>query len=85
MRGPSSEHSGLDFNSDGTVKDHQKISATSGGFTGELDDFSEFGQIGTALLGDVNNDGDADIAYGLLLADKQWGSNGRINARGNAL
>ena len=24
-------------------------------------------------------DGDADIAYGLLLADKQWGSNGRIN------
>jgi len=24
-------------------------------------------------------DGDADIAYGLLLADAQWGSNGRIN------
>ena len=24
-------------------------------------------------------DGDADIAYGLLLADKQWGSSGRIN------
>jgi endo-1,4-beta-D-glucanase Y len=24
-------------------------------------------------------DGDADIAYALLLADKQWGSNGRIN------
>lgn len=24
-------------------------------------------------------DGDADIAYGLLLADKQWGSNGRIS------
>ena len=26
-------------------------------------------------------DGDADIAYGLLLADKQWGSNGPINYR----
>jgi|HubBroStandDraft_3_1064219.scaffolds.fasta_scaffold21231_1 hypothetical protein len=24
-------------------------------------------------------DGDADIAYGLLLADRQWGSGGRIN------
>lgn len=24
-------------------------------------------------------DGDADIAYGLILADKQWGSDGRIN------
>jgi len=24
-------------------------------------------------------DGDADIAYGLLLADKQWGSEGRVN------
>jgi endo-1,4-beta-D-glucanase Y len=29
-------------------------------------------------------DGDADIAYGLLLADAQWGSNGRINYRAEA-
>jgi endo-1,4-beta-D-glucanase Y len=29
-------------------------------------------------------DGDADIAYGLLLADRQWGSQGRINYRAEA-
>jgi endo-1,4-beta-D-glucanase Y len=29
-------------------------------------------------------DGDADIAYGLLLADKQWGSQGRINYKAAA-
>ncbi len=28
---------------------------------------------------DSATDGDMDIAYGLLLADKQWGSNGAIN------
>jgi len=30
-------------------------------------------------------DGDADIAYALLLADKQWGSNGEINYKKEAL
>lgn len=30
-------------------------------------------------------DGDMDIAYGLLLADKQWGSNGRIDYRQEAI
>jgi endo-1,4-beta-D-glucanase Y len=29
-------------------------------------------------------DGDADIAYGLLLADKQWGSQGQINYKAEA-
>ena len=29
-------------------------------------------------------DGDADIAYGLLLADAQWGSDGRINYKAEA-
>jgi endo-1,4-beta-D-glucanase Y len=29
--------------------------------------------------GNSATDGDMDIAYGLLLADKQWGSNGSIN------
>ena len=29
-------------------------------------------------------DGDADIAYGLLLADKQWGSSGGINYKAEA-
>jgi endo-1,4-beta-D-glucanase Y len=30
-------------------------------------------------------DGDADIAYGLLLADAQWGSQGRINYKEEAI
>ena len=30
-------------------------------------------------------DGDADIAYGLLLADAQWGSNGRVNYKSEAV
>ena len=29
-------------------------------------------------------DGDADIAFGLLLADAQWGSNGRVNYKAEA-
>ncbi len=39
-------------------------------------------------IGDTGNDaafdGDADIAYGLILADAQWGSTGRINYRAQA-
>jgi endo-1,4-beta-D-glucanase Y len=34
---------------------------------------------------DTAFDGDADIAYALLLADAQWGSEGDINYRGEAL
>ena len=34
--------------------------------------------------GDSAFDGDADIAYALMLADAQWGSNGRINYRRHA-
>ena len=30
-------------------------------------------------------DGDADIAYGLLLADAQWGSNGDVNYKAEAI
>ena len=30
-------------------------------------------------------DGDADIAYALLLADEQWGSDGEVNYRGEAI
>ncbi len=35
--------------------------------------------------GDSAFDGDADIAYALLLADRQWGSDGLINYRKEAL
>jgi endo-1,4-beta-D-glucanase Y len=34
---------------------------------------------------DSATDGDLDIAYGLLLADQQWGSSGSINYRAQAL
>ncbi len=35
--------------------------------------------------GSSATDGDLDIAFALLLADKQWGSNGKINYRQEAL
>ena len=46
----------LFLNADGTVKAHQKISATQGGFTGELDEFDTFG-ISVASLGDLDGGG----------------------------
>jgi len=39
---------------------------------------------GNAADADSATDGDMDIAYALLLADQQWGSNGRINYRAAA-
>ncbi|MGV9599985.1 glycosyl hydrolase family 8 [Streptosporangium sandarakinum] len=35
--------------------------------------------------GDSATDGDLDVAYGLLLADRQWGSSGAFDYRGLAL
>ncbi len=48
---------------DGTVTSHVKISDTAGGFTGDLDDGDQFG-ISTANLGDLDGDGDTDLAVG---------------------
>ncbi|MDA8021223.1 MAG: integrin alpha [Thermoanaerobaculia bacterium] len=45
----------------GTVKAHQKISATEGGFAGTLDDLDLFGR-GVAALGDLDGDGQTDLA-----------------------
>ena len=41
---------------------------------------------GTSAEGDANSafDGDADIACGLLMADRQWGSDGPVNYRAEA-
>lgn len=50
----------LFLNSDGSIKDHQKISATEGGFI-LLDPDSEFGR-GIAPLGDLDGDGVIDLA-----------------------
>ncbi|MCH8991952.1 MAG: FG-GAP repeat protein [Acidobacteria bacterium] len=53
----------LFLNADGTVKSHQKISDTEGGFTGTLDDNDIFG-ISVAGLGDLDGDGKGDLAVG---------------------
>ncbi len=48
---------------DGTVKAHQKISSTMGGFGGALSDEASFGA-GIALLGDINGDQCPELAVG---------------------
>jgi hypothetical protein len=53
----------LFLNTDGTVKSHQKISDTEGGFTGTLDDHDWFGA-SVASLGDLDGDGVGDLAVG---------------------
>jgi cysteine-rich repeat protein len=51
----------LHLNSDGTVKSHEKISSTQGGFTGTLDDDDRFG-VSVASLGDLGGTGAGDLA-----------------------
>ena len=58
----------LFLNTDGTVKSHQKISDTQGGFTGILDDDDRFG-ISAASLGDLDGDGVGDLAVGAHFDD----------------
>ncbi len=53
----------LFLNTDGTVKSHQKISDTQGGFTSILDDVDLFG-ISVAAPGDLDGDGVEDLAVG---------------------
>jgi hypothetical protein len=53
----------LFLNTDGTIKSHQKISDTEGGFTGILDDDDRFGRA-VASLDDVDGDGVGDLAVG---------------------
>jgi hypothetical protein len=54
----------LFMNSDGTVRDEQRIGIGSGGFGGVFDDPAWFGMDATGL-GDLNGDGVEDIAVGV--------------------
>ena len=55
----------LFLRNNGTVKDSRKISATSGGFGGILDQDDSFGQ-GLCSPGDVDGDGVMDLAVGAI-------------------
>ncbi|MCH8153535.1 MAG: FG-GAP repeat protein [Planctomycetes bacterium] len=67
----------LFLNPDGTVKSHQKISSTEGGFTGTLDDGDWFG-ISAGSLGDLDGDGVSDLAVGALLDDDGGTNRGAV-------
>lgn len=54
----------LFLNPDGTVKNHQKISGTQGGFTGQLDDGDRFGLGVASLEADLDGDGTHEIISG---------------------
>ena len=56
----------LYLNDDGTVANHKKISDTRGGFDGSLDDGDVFGS-GLSPLGDLDEDGNPDLAAGARL------------------
>jgi hypothetical protein len=63
----------LYLNDDGTVTNHKKISDTQGGFGGTLDDGDTFGS-GISPLGDLNGDGNPDLAVGAPLDEDGAGA-----------
>ena len=67
----------LFLNSDGTVKSHQKISSTEGGFTGKIDDNDLFAS-SVASLGDLDGDGVSDLAVGASHDDDGCCSRGAV-------
>ncbi len=67
----------LFLNTDGTVKSHQKISDTEGGFTGILDNSDHFGS-SLALLDDLDGDGVGDLAVGARDDDDGGRSHGAV-------
>ncbi|MCP3937755.1 MAG: hypothetical protein GY708_20580, partial [Actinomycetia bacterium] len=67
----------LFLNADGTVKAEQKVSSTTGGLTGPLDDSDQFGH-SLAGLGDVDGDGIVDVAVGSYFDDEGGSDRGAV-------
>ena len=67
----------LFLNAVGTVKSHQKISDTEGGFTGVLNDDDCFGSL-AAGLGDLDGDGAQDLAASAADDDDGGTSRGAV-------
>ncbi|MCC5821909.1 MAG: FG-GAP-like repeat-containing protein [Phycisphaerales bacterium] len=67
----------LFMNPDGTVKAEQKISNSSGGFSGPLMNNDRFG-FSIASLGDIDMDGVPDIAVGAWLDSQEGPSRGSV-------
>ena len=65
----------LFLHADGTVKAQQKISSTSGGFTGQLKGGDRFGA-GVGGMGDLDADGIADLCVGATGDDDGAGTTG---------
>ncbi|HEX6883695.1 MAG TPA: integrin alpha [Planctomycetota bacterium] len=67
----------LFLNRDGTVRQHQKISSTQGGFTGVLRSNDEFGR-SVVMLGDLDGDGLKELAVGAPLDSTSGAKMGAI-------
>ena len=67
----------LFMNSNGTVRSKTQIAENVGGFSGNLDNDDYFG-IAVASVGDLNGDGNEELAVGAAGDDDGGGSNGAV-------
>src|SRR5690606_5094582 len=67
----------LFMNANGTVRAHQKVSDTEGGFTGALDNSDRIGRA-VASLGDLDGDGVPDLAVGATGDDDGGNARGAV-------